>query len=189
MSDPFLGEIQIFPYNYAPQGWAHCSGSIIAISDNPALYSLLADSYGGDNRTTFGLPNLQGRSVIGQGRGPGLSDARMTTMEGEEYTELLVSHTHEVSSSSVPAIPLGSGKGTQESSENGYLADGSCDVTFPAATAPANFYAGTKGSKTLQGNSLDYTIKPTPNVVVTNMQPFLVMLYCIAMQGTFPIRS
>jgi hypothetical protein len=77
MSDPFVGEIRLFGFNFAPQGWAQCNGQLLPISQNTALFSILGTTYGGDGRTTFGLPNLQGQAPLHTGQGPGLSDRQL----------------------------------------------------------------------------------------------------------------
>ena len=98
MSEPFLGEIRMVGFNFAPQGWAFCQGQIMSIAQNTALFSLLGTMYGGNGQTTFGLPDLQGRSPVGIGQGPGLSPIVQGEMAGTENVTLLASnmpmHTH-----------------------------------------------------------------------------------------------
>ena len=98
MSEPFVGEIRMFAGNFAPQGWAYCDGQLLAVSSNDALFSLLGTIYGGDGRTTFGLPDLRGRIPIHAGTGPGLSPRRLGDKAGDETETLTVpelpSHTH-----------------------------------------------------------------------------------------------
>lgn len=98
MSEPFIGEIKMFGGNFAPRGWAFCHGQLLPINEYPALFSLLGNTYGGDGRTTFKLPDLQGRAPVGQGRGPGLSERRLGEMFGAETVTLTTSqlpaHTH-----------------------------------------------------------------------------------------------
>src|ERR1039457_6272580 len=98
MSNPFVGEVRAFPFNFAPKGWAMCAGQLLNLSQNTALFSLLGTYYGGDGRSTFGLPNLQGMAPMGQGQGAGLTD-RVTGEVGGEASVTLVSnqvpvHTH-----------------------------------------------------------------------------------------------
>ena len=99
MSEPFVGEIRMFAGNFAPRGWAFCDGQLLAVSQNDALFSLLGTIYGGDGRTTFGLPDLRGRIPIHQGTGPGLSPRRLGSKAGAENVTLttnqLASHTHD----------------------------------------------------------------------------------------------
>jgi microcystin-dependent protein len=86
--DPFIGQIQAFPYNFAPRGWAFCDGQLLAISSNTALFSLLGTTYGGDGRSTFGLPDLRGRVPIHSGKGPGLTSRQLGQRAGAETTTL-----------------------------------------------------------------------------------------------------
>ena len=99
MSEPFVGEIRMFAGNFAPRGWAYCDGQLLAVSQNDALFSLLGTIYGGDGRTTFGLPDLRGRIPLHQGTGPGLSARRLGSKGGAENVTLttnqLANHTHD----------------------------------------------------------------------------------------------
>src|SRR5712691_3143496 len=88
MSDPFLGEIILVPYNFAPRGWAFCEGQLLPINQNTALFSLLGTTYGGDGRTTFALPDLRGRVPVGSGQGPGLSSYDLGSTGGDEAVTL-----------------------------------------------------------------------------------------------------
>ena len=103
MSEPFVGEIRMFAGNFAPRGWAFCDGQLLAVSQNDALFSLLGTIYGGDGRTTFGLPDLRGRVPIHAGSGPGLSPRRLGAKAGAENVTLTVnqlpSHSHRLSGS------------------------------------------------------------------------------------------
>ncbi len=113
MSEPFIGEIRMFAGNFAPRGWAYCDGQLLATSQNKALFSLLGTIYGGDGRTTFGLPELRGRIPLHKGTGPGLSDRKVGSKGGGEKVTLttnqLAPHTHDwnantaVADSSAPA--------------------------------------------------------------------------------------
>src|ERR1700746_3454177 len=98
MSSPFLAEIRIFPFNFAPKGWAFCDGQILPISQNTALFSLLGTTYGGDGKSNFALPNLQGRDPMMQGQGPGLTLRDLGEQGGEDFVTLLQteipSHSH-----------------------------------------------------------------------------------------------
>ena len=90
MSDPFIGEIRMFGGNFAPRGWAFCEGQLLSVNQNDALFSLLGTIYGGDGRTTFGLPDMRGRVPVHMGQGPGLSDRRLGSKGGEENVTLTV---------------------------------------------------------------------------------------------------
>ncbi|MBD8890936.1 phage tail protein [Roseibium litorale] len=107
MSEPFVGEIRMFAGNFAPRGWAFCDGQLLAVSQNDALFSLLGTVYGGDGRTTFGLPDMRGRIPIHQGTGPGLSPRRLGSKSGSETVTLTVnqlpSHSHDFSASTALA--------------------------------------------------------------------------------------
>lgn len=107
MSEPFVGEIRMFAGNFAPRGWAFCDGQLLAVSQNDALFSLLGTIYGGDGRTTFGLPDLRGRIPIHAGQGPGLSSRRLGSKTGAEHETLTVnqmpSHSHTMQASNNPA--------------------------------------------------------------------------------------
>ena len=107
MSEPFVGEIRMFAGNFAPRGWAFCDGQLLAVSQNDALFSLFGTIYGGDGRTTFGLPDMRGRIPLHQGSGPGLSPRRLGAKAGEENVTLtvnqLASHSHDLNASKQPA--------------------------------------------------------------------------------------
>src|ERR1041385_7438088 len=175
MSDQFVAEIRIFPFNFAPKGWAFCDGQLLPISQNTALFSLLGTTYGGDGKSTFGLPNLQGCAPMQQGQGPGLSLRDLGETAGEQSVTLLQTempaHTH------------------------GVLAASATDSGSPANCA---WGSGQKGFSNVYA-----TLPPSPNVQMSpfgtsiaggslphnNMMPFLGLNYCIALQGIFPPRS
>ncbi len=174
MADPFVAEIRIFPFNFAPRGWAWCDGQLLPISQNTALFSLLGTTYGGNGNSNFALPDLQGRAPMHPGQGPGLSLHDLGEQGGSETVTLLESeipaHSHalrgdrNVSETSDPAgNTLGRG-----SSINAYQSNTSQNLVPMAAQALAP--AG--------GNQ--------PH---NNMQPYLTFYFCIALQGVFPPRS
>ena len=174
MSDPFVAEIRIFPFNFAPKGWAFCNGQLMPISQNTALFSLLGTFYGGDGRSTFGLPNLQGSAPTHQGQGPGLSGYFVGQSGGSGTITLIQSelpvHAHQASgaSGSSPTSPANAtwGTGAGRTPPPMYV-DGSPNVVMaPTALAPS-------------GGSQPHN----------NMQPYLTLNFCIAMQGIFPPRS
>ncbi len=165
MAEPFLAEIKIVSFNFPPRGWAFCDGQLMAISQNQALFSLLGTTFGGDGRTTFGLPNLQGRIPFHSGNGFVLGQAG-----GEEAHTLSLSempaHTHPVSASGSSAtLTVGSNAYMAASSANPY------GVSPGATMNPA--------SVSVSGGS-----QPHPN-----MPPYLTMNFIIALQGIFPSRN
>lgn len=170
MSEPFLAEVRIVGFNFAPRGWAFCDGQILPINQNQSLYSLLGTTYGGDGRTTFALPDMRGRTPIHVGRADGGQSFREGQKTGEE--------THTLSANEMPQhdhITFGS-------SNNGSSRDPSGQVLGQALNlyaAPSNLTAIHSGSITNVGGSQAHN----------NMQPSLVLNFCIAMQGLFPSRN
>ncbi len=169
MSEPFLGEIRNFGFTFAPVGWATCQGQLMSISQNSALFSLLGTTYGGNGQTTFGLPDLRGRTAISFGQGQGLSNRTQGEVAGEEQVTLtsqqVAPHSHEVTASSQ------GGNKSPSGSVPGYNAD----------SAP---YGG--GTDLVMAPSM---IKPNPGGQPhDNMPPYLVTNFCIATEGIFPSR-
>ncbi|MBB3112006.1 microcystin-dependent protein [Paenibacillus phyllosphaerae] len=171
--DPFLAEIRIVGFNFAPTGWAFCNGQILPISQNTALFALLGTTYGGDGKSTFALPNFQGSAPMHPGQGQGLSLRDLGELGGEAYTSLLVSeipaHTHQLSYGTT-TVPQG-------------------DPTSALPTAPRGRRAGTLyhvGSPTVGMPATYPTGGSQPH---NNMQPYLTMNFIIALQGVFPPRS
>jgi microcystin-dependent protein len=174
MSDPFIGEIRLFGFNFAPQGWAQCNGQLLPISQNTALFSILGTTYGGDGRTTFGLPNLQGQTPLHTGQGPGLSDRQLGESGGEPSVTLNVSemplHAHAVAASSTIA--------DQSNPTNTVWATG-------AGGRGQNFY--TRGAGVPMSNqALGATGGNQPH---NNLPPYLVLNFCICVSGVYPQRS
>ena len=173
MSDKFVAEIRIFPFNFAPTGWAFCNGQLMPISQNTALFSLLGTTYGGDGKSTFALPDLQGSSPMQQGQGPGLSLRDLGELSGEQSVTLLVSempaHTHNVNAGATPnqLTPVNN---VWASGQKGF---GSFYVP-PPANAPMSVTA-----TSIAGGSLPHN----------NMMPYLTLNFCIALQGIFPPRT
>lgn len=189
--DGYLGQIMAWAPNWAPKGWAFCNGNLISISQNPALFSLLGNYYGGDGRITFGLPNLQGRVALGAGLGVGLSPRRQGQMGGEESVTLNTSqipaHTHVATS--VPA-----GNGTAElplSTTSGVNSTpGAGDV--PAA-ASEDIYGPNSNTVTTPLNvdipAQQVTVGDTGGSLPhDNMQPYQVVSYIICIEGLYPTR-
>ena len=171
MSEPFVGEIRMFAGNFAPRGWAFCDGQLLAVSQNDALFSLLGTIYGGDGRTTFGLPDLRGRIPIHAGSGPGLSPRRLGAKGGAEKVTLTVnqlpSHTHPMQASNNAA--------TTPNPENNVLAETLTTTPYIQDTQTVNLSAN---AVTSVGGSRSHT----------NLMPFLCIHFIIALFGIYPSR-
>jgi len=176
MADPFVAEIRIFPFNFAPTCWATCDGQLLPLSQNTALFSLLGTTYGGDGKSTFALPDLQDRAAMHHGQGPGLSLRDLGEQGGSETITLLITempaHTHVVSAkgSGGTASPAGFVWGTSNAAKV------AANFYAPAAAAPVNM---NPGALSINGGS-------TPH---NNLMPYLAMNFCIALQGVFPPRT
>lgn len=175
MADPFLAEIRIYPFNFAPKGWATCDGQILPLSQNTALFSLLGTTYGGNGKSNFALPDLQGRAALSSGQGPGLSNRDLGESAGEATVTLtnaeMPSHTHSIVASN----------------------------DSPQSNDPASNLASRPFGR---GNNL-YSVAPQPLTPMSpnaigqsggsgphnNMQPYLTLNFCIALQGVFPPRG
>jgi microcystin-dependent protein len=176
MSSPFVAEIRIFGCNFAPTGWAQCNGQLMPISQNTALFSLLGTSYGGDGKSTFALPNMQGNAPMHAGQNPGgLSQRFLGEESGSPFVTLLAtempvhSHTVKASSAAATAADPGGNFWAQAVGDQGgypyYAANATTQMN------PACF--------TTAGSSLPHN----------NMHPYLVLNFCIALQGVFPARN
>ncbi len=175
MSSPFVAEIRMFAGNFAPRGWALCAGQLMAISQNTALFSLLGTTYGGDGRSTFGLPDLQGRAPMFWGQGPGLSLRSIGETGGSETVSLLQSeipaHSHTFSAAPAPA--------ERPTAENG--------VSVLARSVNGNLYRSTVDSLVMMNpNAISPAGGDQPH---NNMQPYLCVTFIIALQGVFPPRT
>lgn len=175
MADPFVGEIQIFAGNFAPRNWAFCNGQTIPVSQNTALFSILGTTYGGDGRTTFGVPNLQGRAPMHVGTGPGLSTRRLGQKGGGTTVGLnstnLPAHNH-----SLTAQNPGFGVATTAPAGN-YLA---------SPTTGGTAYGANASPVGMSASSLTNTGGTVPH---NNMQPYLVMSFVVCLVGLYPSRS
>jgi microcystin-dependent protein len=173
MADPFVAEIRMFPFNFAPKGWAFCDGQLLPLSQNTALFSLLGTFYGGDGKSTFALPDLQSRSAMHSGQGNGLSQHFLGEMGGVEYVTLLDSeipaHTHAVMS--VPGVFPGN---TSIVTGNAFAKSSQGNAYIPAA----NTVQMSEEALTPTGGDLPHN----------NMMPYLTVSFCIALQGVFPAR-
>jgi len=174
--DPFVAEIRIFPFNFAPKGWAWCDGQLLPLSQNTALFSLLGTTYGGDGKSNFALPDMQGNAPIHAGRGPGLSLYDLGQTGGTGTVTLLQSEipAHSHAMLSAPTI-IAADSNLCTGNSLGKSSQGSAYVPFsaqnvvqlsPNALAPA-------------GGSLPHN----------NMQPYLTFYFNIALQGVFPPRT
>ena len=183
MAEPFVGEIRILPYTFAPQGWARCEGQIMPIRQNETLYAVIGPSFGGDGRNTFKLPDLLGRSPMHSGDGPGLTPRNFATTSGDATVTLtepqMPSHTHtaqasmELSTESVPT-------------NNSYPAlmihkTGGADqaVIFGYRTPDEHTLHMASQALVSTGQSLGHE----------NRQPCLGLYFCIALEGLFPERN
>ncbi len=173
-TEPFIGQIGVFGFSFAPRGWAKCDGQLLSISSSTALFSLLGTTYGGDGRTTFGLPDLRGRTALHQGTGPGLSNRKLGQSAGGETVTLtansMPTHTHVATLKGSVVAPIGTATptGMVLAAGNKYL-PGNSDTDM-GATSITN--ANTGGGQ-----------------AHANMQPYLVINFCIALQGVFPSRN
>lgn len=171
MSEPFLAEIRIVGFNFPPRGWAFCDGQILPIAQNQSLYSLLGTTYGGDGRTSFALPDLRGRTPIHVGTSDG--STHLLGQRGGEETHTLAggeipTHMHEAKASSdtgTTPIPTGN---------------------VLASSAPAELYHGASKLVELKAGTITNTGGGQAH---NNMQPYLVLNFCIALQGLFPSRN
>ena len=171
--DPFVAEIRIFPFNFAPRGWSWCDGQLLPLSQNTALFSLLGTTYGGNGKSNFALPDLLGRSPMHPGQGPGLSLHDLGETGGSETVTLLASeipsHSHVL----------------RASSDDGDL----------RAPSPNRVLARSTSGFAYNSVAPDVSMAPqalTPtggNLPHNNMQPYLTFYFCIAMQGVFPPRT
>jgi microcystin-dependent protein len=174
--EPFIGQIEFFGFNFAPRGWAFCDGSLMSISENSALFSLLGTTFGGNGTTTFALPDLRGRVAINQGQGPGLSPYMMGQSSGTESVTLTI---NEMPSHSHSAVLRGNSEDANSGEAN--------NKTLGVANANIYNTNGPENGETLNPNSIQVAVaggnQPHPNI-----QPYLVGNYCIATEGIYPSR-
>jgi len=171
MSEPFVGEIRMFAGNFAPRGWAFCDGQLLAVSQNDALFSLLGTIYGGDGRTTFGLPDLRGRIPIHAGTGPGLSPRRLGSKAGSEKETLTVnqlpSHTHDYRATTAAG------------------ADNNPQGALSADSPSVDVYAELDQNENLSPQMISNVGGSRSH---TNLMPFLCVHFIIALFGIYPSR-
>jgi microcystin-dependent protein len=172
MSTPFVGEIRMFAFSFAPVGWALCAGQLLPISQNTALFSLLGTTYGGDGKSTFALPDLTARVPIQPGQGPGLSLRDLGEIGGTAETSLsiaeLPAHTHPVNCNTA--------NGNRQAPSGNYWAQN---------VGPSLEYSGSGAVPMADGA----VVGGGGNVAHENRQPFLTLNFCIALQGVYPPRG
>jgi|TARA_R110001606_G_scaffold10898_2_gene47026 microcystin-dependent protein len=176
-ADPLLGQMMLFGGNFCPRGWGDASGALIAISSNSALFSLLGTMYGGDGRTTFALPDLRGRAPISIGNGPGLPTYPIQGAKGGSTSFTLTnatmpSHNH-VGTMRASNLP-----GDTANPNNNSLATTGSTTIYHTGAPAVNMDVGT----VVIGNT-------GSNLAVNKLSPYLVMRWCVAMQGVFPSRN
>ena len=174
MADPFVAEIRIFPFNFPPKGWAWCDGQLLPLSQNTALFSLLGTTYGGNGKSNFALPDLQGRAPMHPGQGPGLSLHDLGETGGSETVSLreseILSHSH-----ALMCLPAPGDSPTPQANSI-------------ARVIGATPYQGPAGSALTMMS--DQMVAPAGgDQPHNNLQPYLTFYFCIAMQGVFPPRT
>ncbi len=173
MADPFVAEIRIFPFNFAPKGWALCDGQLLPLSQNTALFALVGTFYGGDGKSTFALPNLQGSAPVHHGQGNGLTERQLGASGGQQTVTLL--------SSEIPA--------------HNHALMASTDPGDLAAPAPSRSLARSQPSVYKQPPAQVDALAPQAVGAIggsqphNNMMPYLVLNFCIALIGIFPSRN
>ncbi|HYC92386.1 MAG TPA: tail fiber protein [Thermoanaerobaculia bacterium] len=173
MADPFVAEIRIFPFNFAPKGWAWCDGQLLPLSQNTALFSLLGTTYGGNGKSNFALPDLQGRAPMHPGQGPGLSLHDLGETGGSETVSLLESE--------IPAHSHAMRAATQDNADVNLVTP---TASFAGSTG-GTIYQTTSNTQ-MSANTLAPAGGDQPH---NNLQPYLTFYFCIALQGVFPPRG
>jgi len=181
--DSFVGSIWSFGFNFAPTGWAQCNGQLLAINNYQALYALIGTTYGGDGQTTFGVPNMQGRTPIGTGTGPGLPAYIIAQHGGSETVTLTAAnlpvHNHPVLTP--PNVPVSNVNSDQADPTGHYFGFVSVGTDSPYAPTP--------------GNNITVGLNATPSgttgsgLPMNILNPYLVVNYCISLFGIFPQRN
>ena len=189
-----IGEIRGFAGNFAPRTWAFCEGQLLAISSHTALFSILGTTYGGDGRSTFALPDLRGRTMIGPGTGPGLTPRALGARGGSETNTLttlqMPSHTHGSTAtvSGTAALPAYADEASTDEAENNYLAnvastDGNTKIYHTASDG------ATLGHGIVTGTATVTIFNSGGSQPFNNMQPWLGIYYIICLTGIFPSRN
>jgi len=175
MSEPFVAEIRMWALNFAPRGWAFCDGQLLPIAQNTALFSLVGTTYGGDGRTTFGLPNLQGRAPMQRGQGPGLTNRRLGESGGVSTVQLseaqMPQHTHTMRASGLPAQL------------------NAPDTDRGIARSSGGFAYQSNGTANLENLSPQAVLATGGSQAHNNRQPLQALTFCIALEGLYPSRN
>jgi microcystin-dependent protein len=173
VADPFVAEIRIFPFTFAPKGWAFCNGQLLPISQNTALFALLGTVYGGDGKSTFALPDLEGSSAMHPGQGQGLSLRDLGQIGGADSVTLLQSEmpAHSHTANAVGVVSTTAAPSNQT-----------------AIARSVNGSAFTAGGGALQQLAIEALPIAGGSLPHNNLQPYLTLNYCIALQGVFPAR-
>ncbi len=179
MAEPYVGQVIAVGFNFAPVGWLLCDGSLQSIANNPVLYSLLGTTYGGDGQTTFGLPDLRGRTVIGHGQGPGLQNYVLGQKAGTETVTLTTGQmpAHNHMPQAQPATASGATATPGGSTVFGPATDNATRAYGPAAASPVSL------------NNSVVTSAAGGNQPHENMQPYMTINYIIAALGVYPPQS
>ena len=181
MSEPFVGEIRCFGFNFAPVGWAQCNGQLLPISQNTALFAILGTTYGGNGQTTFALPNLQGQIPMHWGNGPGGFNTTIGEVQGQSSVTLTVSqtpqHMHGIAAGDVAAGATG--ENTAVPNNNSFLSNSVPPNRVYNTTPPSVTAAFSPKAISATGGSQPHE----------NMQPYLVLNFCIALEGIFPSQN
>lgn len=170
--DPFVAEIRIFPFNFAPRGWAFCNGQLMPLSQNTALFSLLGTTYGGNGQSNFALPNMQGNAPMHPGQGPGLSLRDLGETGGSQTVTLLTTempnHSHGVVGATID------------------IADSNVPTNNNIGKASTKVFNTTGTQVQMSANTIGVVGSSFPH---NNMMPYLTLNFCIALQGVYPPRT
>ena len=182
MTSPFLAEIRIFPFNFPPKGWAFCDGQVLPISQNTALFALLGTTYGGDGKSNFALPNLQGSNPMQAGQGPGLTLRDLGEVGGEDTVTLLATempqHNHTLNADNSQA--------SSADPSNNLYTDGHYDDGKGHSGGVQIYQTNQPPVDQLNPLSIGLTGGGQPH---NNLMPYLTLNFCIALQGIFPPRT
>ncbi len=209
--DGYLGTIMVFAGNYAPKNWAYCYGQLANIAQNQALYSILGINYGGDGRTTFGIPDLRGRVVVGTGTGPGLTPVPLSYMSGFERVPIAISnlpaHNHDAAATIQGLLPVtGAIQAIMNINDSDSDGGETGNDKFLGHSTSGDLYANSSNGSTLNTGAITVStsgmsvntagatvIATTANtggsIPLYNMQPFTGLNYIICIDGLYPSRS